>query len=408
MRKSLSWVSTCVFALAVACSPYELRQAAVGDKTPREVGFEVELAHFPTTGFARLKPGIHVVDDVNDWRGIFNDHSQNFQAPHPPEVDWTKTMALVATATDDEATVMTIDRVVKTDAGFLHVYVNEELRGDRCEPPTPTNVLRAEAHEPPIDIVTITKSSLPMVVHLDRAKGLSCDPLPKPDMRCNVKGHPPNDMSATIEAAPGDTIECDGTKVTTTVGYVTERNWYFERKPADSFTQMATDDKRMHASFVIDAFGEYRVRMEAEDDRHKSGDKKVQIDVAPPQDIQVIQVGWTLHGPPDQTTLPKFEPHLIELGTGRECSEAHAQPPWCEVKISGLTKQIFVKTQRSSRYRLVVGYLDDRAPQMPVLCARAFVKGATVALETCDFKERAAKDTWEPGTFNPQTGSFDK
>jgi hypothetical protein len=171
---------------------------------------------------------------------------------------------------------------------------------------------------------------------------------------------------------------------------------------------MATDDKRMHASFVIDAFGEYRVRMEAEDDRHKSGDKKVQIDVAPPQDIQVIQVGWTLHGPPDQTTLPKFEPHLIELGTGRECSEAHAQPPWCEVKISGLTKQIFVKTQRSSRYRLVVGYLDDRAPQMPVLCARAFVKGATVALETCDFKERAAKDTWEPGTFNPQTGSFDK
>jgi len=406
MRKLLALV----IALGVSCSPFELREPAVGEKTPREVGFEVELSHFPTTGFARLRPGFHVVDDPNDWRGIFNDHSNNFQAPHPPEVDWTKTMALVATATDDAATVMVIERVVKTDAGALHVYVNEELRGDRCEAPaaTTTTVLRADAHEPPIDIVTITKSKLPIIVHLDRAKGLSCDPVPKVDMRCNVKGKAQNEMSATVEAAPGDVIECDGTNVTTKIGFVTERNWYFERKPADSFTQMQQDDKHIHASFTIDAFGEYRVRMEAVDDRHKSGEKKVQVDVAPSPDIQVIQVGWTLHDKVDQATLPKFEPHLIELGTGRECSEAHAQPPWCEVKISGLTKQIFVKTQRSARYRLVVGYLDERVAQMPVLCARAFVKGATVALETCDFKERSAKDTWEPGTFNPQTGSFDK
>jgi hypothetical protein len=380
----------------------------VGEKSPREVGFEVELSHFSTAGFSRLRPGIHIVDDANDWRSIFTDHSNNFQAPRPPEVDWTKTMALVATSTDATATVMTIDRVVKTDTGILHIYVNEELRGDRCEPPAPKNVLRAEAHEPAIDIVTLSKSKLPMVVHLDRAKGLSCDPVPKVDMRCVVKDQPPPEMTTTINAAPGQTIECDGTNVTAKIGYVAERNWYFERKPADSFTQMATDEKRIHASFAVDAFGEYRVRMEAVDDRHKSGEKTVTVDVAPPPETQVIQVGWTLHDKVDEKTLPKVEPHLVEMGTGRECSEAHAQPPWCEVKVSGLTKQIFVKTQRGGRYRLVVGYLDERVAQMPVLCARAFVKGATLALETCDFKERSAKDVWEPGVFNPDTGAFGK
>jgi hypothetical protein len=400
--------SLVVAVIASSCSPYDLREPAVGEKSPREVGFEVELSHFPTTGFSRLRPGFHVIDDNNDWPSIFRDRTREFAMPHGPEVDWTKTMALVATAKDETATVMTIDRVIKTEAGFLHVYVNEELRGDRCEPPAPTNVLRAEAHEPPIDVVTLPKSKLPIVVHLDRAKGLSCDPVPKVDMRCNVKGKPPNQMSATIEASPGDVIECDGTNVIAKIGFIAERNWYFERKPADSFTQMVTDDKNIHASFTVDAFGEYRVRMEAVDDRHKSGEKKVQIDVAPPQDTQVIQIGWTLHDRVDQSTLPKIEPHLVEMGTGRECSEAHAQPPWCEVKVSGITKQFFVKTQRGARYRLQVGYLDDRPPQMPVLCARAFVKGATVALETCDFKEREAKDVWEPGVFNPDTGAFGK
>jgi hypothetical protein len=394
--------------LSVACSPYDLREPAVGEKTQREVGFEMELTHFPTTGFARLRPGFHIIDDANDWPSVFRDRTRDFAMPHGPEVDWTKTMAFVATAADQNATGMVIDRVVKTDAGVLHIYVNEEIRGDRCEPPTPKDVLHAEAVEPPIDVVTLPKTKLPMVVHIDRAKGLSCDPVPKVDMRCNVKGKPPNEMSATIEAAPGDVIECDGTNVTAKIGYIAERNWYFERKPADSFTSLATDDKSMHASFTVDAFGEYRVRMEAVDDRHKSGDKKVQIDVAPAADTQVIQIGWTLHDKVDQATLPKVEPHLVEVGTGRECSEAHAQPPWCEVKVSGLTKQFFVRTQHGARYRLAVGYIDDRPPQMPVLCARAFVKAATVALETCDFKERSARDVWEPGVFNPDTGAFGK
>ncbi len=395
-------------AVLISCSPYELREGALGEKTQREIGFEVELTHFPTSGFSRLRPGVHVIDDATDWPTVFQNRTADFQMPHGPEVDWKKTMALVATAADGTATAIVIDRIIKTDTGALHVYVNEELRGDRCEPPPSKNVLRAEAHEPPIDVVTITKSKLPIVVHLDRAKGLSCDPLPKVDMRCNVAGKTHNEMSATIEAAPGDVIECDGTNVKTSIGYIAERNWYFERKPADSFTQMETDDKRIHASFKIDAFGEYRVRMEAVDDRHKSGEKKVQIDVAPPQDVQVIQVGWTLHDKVDPKALPKVEPHFIELGTGRECSEAHAQPPWCEFKTSGLTQQIFVKTQHGARYRLIVGYGDAREAQMPVLCARAFVKGATVALETCDFKERSAKDTWEPGIFNPDNGSFGK
>jgi hypothetical protein len=162
------------------------------------------------------------------------------------------------------------------------------------------------------------------------------------------------------------------------------------------------------ASFTVDAFGEYRVRMEAIDDRHKSGDKTVEVDVAPPADTRVIQLGWTLHDQVDAKALPAITPKLVEMGTGRECTEAQAQPPWCEIKVSGSTKQIFVHPKHGVRYQLRVTYDGDRAPQMPLLCARAFVKGATVALETCDPKERAAKETWTPGLFDPDSGSFAK
>jgi len=398
-----------VLALAfLACSPYELHQAAVGDKTPREAGDQLDLAHFPTTGFARLRPGLVVLDDASDWPAIFHGVTRDFAMPHGPDVDWKTTMGFAAIATDPTATAITIERVVRAPNDVLHVYVDEELRGDRCEPEANPNVLRAQAHEPPIDVVTFPRKKLPIVVHLDRAKGSSCDPVPKVEMVCHVAGKPAGDMTTSMSAAPGDVVECDGTKVTTKVGYVVERNWFFERKPKDSFAQFTIDDSHVHAKFTVDALGEYRVRMEAEDDRRKSGSKQVEIDVVPPSDTQVIQVGWTLADGSDPKKLPKFTPRLVQLGTGRECSETQAQPPWCEVKLSGLTKQIFVRTQRGSRYQLVVRYEGDRAPQMPVLCARAFVKSSTVALETCDMKEREEGDTWAPGVFNPDNGAFGK
>lgn len=398
-----------LLALCVAsCSPYELHEAAVGDKTPREVGFDYELAHVPTTGFARLRPGIFVVGEPREWESIFQGVSRDFAMPRPPDVDWKTSMALIATAGDANATAMQIERVIKTKDDVLHVYVNEELRGDRCLAAANANVLRAEAHEPPIDVVTLPKSKDRMVVHLDRAKGASCDPVPKVAMRCNIRGKAPNEMSATLEAAPGDVVDCDGSNVTTAVGFIAERNWYFEHKPADSFTVMTPTADGTHASFNVDAFGEYRVRMEAVDDRHKTGDKTVGITVAPAPETQIIQIGWTLHDKVDPATLPKTEPHLIEMGTGRECSEATPQPPWCEVKVVGGLRQFYVRTQRGARYRLQVGYLDARSPQQPVLCARAFIKGSTAALETCDYKEHEARDVWEPGLFNPDTGAFGK
>ncbi len=57
---------------------------------------------------------------------------------------------------------------------------------------------------------------------------------------------------------------------------------------------------------------------------------------------------------------------------------------------------------------LRVTYDADREPQMPMLCARAFVKGATYAQETCDSKSTSTKDVWTPGVFDPQTGGFNK
>ena len=55
------------------------------------------------------------------------------------------------------------------------------------------------------------KKKLPIVVHFDRAKGASCDPVPKVDMRCAVYGKPAGDMTTSLTASPGDTIVCDGT-----------------------------------------------------------------------------------------------------------------------------------------------------------------------------------------------------
>jgi len=395
--------------LFVACSPFELHEAVPGAKTPREAGYVMELAHFPTEGFARLRPGLYVLDDATDWPAIFHGVTRDFAMPHGPEVDWKGTMGFVAVATDPNATAITVERVVKAPNDVLHVYVDEELRGDRCEPPTPKNVLRADAHEPPIDVVTFPKKSkLPIVVHVDRAKGASCDPVPKVDMRCAIYGKGESEMSTSLTASPGDTIVCDGAKVTTKIGFVAERNWYFERKPKDSFAELLSEAPRMKANFTIDAYGEYRVRMEAIDDRHKSGDKTVEIDVAPPEGTSALQLGWMLHDKFDAAQLPGITPKLVEMGTGRECTEAKPQAPWCEVKTSGTTKQLLLHPPRGARYLLRVTYDADREPQMPMLCARAFQKGATYAQETCDSKEHSAKDVWTPGVFDPATGGFTK
>ena len=394
----------------VSCSPFELHEAAMGAKTPREAGYVMELAHFPTEGFARLRPGLYILDDATDWSAIFHGVTRDFAMPHGPEVDWKATMGFAAVATDPNATAITVERIVKAPNDVLHVYVDEELRGDRCEPPakTTTNVLRADAHEPPIDVVTFPKKKLPVVVHVDRAKGSSCDPVPKVDMRCAIYGKGESEMSTSLTASPGDTIVCDGTKVTTKIGFVAERNWYFERKPKDSFAELLSEEPRVKANFTIDAYGEYRVRMEAIDDRHKSGDKTVEVDVAPPEGTSVIQLGWMLHDKFDQAQLPGITPKLVEIGTGRECTEAKPQAPWCDVKTVGTTKQFLLHPQRGSRYLLRVTYDADREPQMPMLCARAFQKGATYAQETCDSKEHSAKDVWTPGIFNSQSGGFDK
>jgi hypothetical protein len=391
-----------------ACSPFELHEAVPGAKTPREAGYVMELAHFPTEGFARLRPGLYVLDDATDWPAIFHGVTRDFAMPHGPEVDWKATMGFAAVATDPNATAITIERVVKAPNDVIHVYVDEELRGDRCEPPVNKNVLRAEAHEPPIDVVTFPKKKLPIVVHVDRAKGSSCDPVPKVDMRCAIYGKGASEMSTSLSASPGDTIVCDGTNVTAKVGFVAERNWYFERKPKDSFAELLSEAPRVKANFTIDAYGEYRVRMEAIDDRHKSGDKTVEIDVAPPEGTSVVQLGWMLHDKFDASQLPGITPKLVEMGTGRECTEAKPQAPWCEVKSVGSTKQFLLHPQRGSRYLLRVTYDADREPQMPMLCARAFQKGATYAQETCDSKEHNAKDVWTPGIFNSQSGGFDK
>jgi len=178
--------------LFFACSPFELHEAAFGAKTPREAGFVMELSHFSTEGFARLRPGLYILDDASDWPAIFHGVTRDFAMPHGPEVDWKTTMGFVAVATDPKATAITVERVVKAPNDVLHVYVDEEVRGDRCEPPTPKNALRAEAHEPPIDVVTFPKKQkLPIVVHFDKAKGASCDPVPKVLVELPAKSNRP-------------------------------------------------------------------------------------------------------------------------------------------------------------------------------------------------------------------------
>lgn len=398
-----------ILALA-GCNPtLFVVEAPVGEKTPRDVGFEYELAHLHSEDYALQKPGMYVLVAAPDWLEIWeNGHTADAKLPVTPEVDWSATEALAIVASDEKVSAVQVDRIIETK-GVLHVYVNEELLGDRCVPPVNKNPLRAKTHEWPMDVVTFRKRPIPLTVHVDKAKGLSCDPVPKVDLKCVIAGTPAGD-SSTINAQPGQVIECDGTKATAAIGFISDRNWYFEKHPQESFAKFEVEADEQHAKFTIDAYGEYQVKMEAIDDRTKHGDGRVSVMVAP-TDNQVIQLGWTQWDRKDDPNkYPKLEVHFVEVGfplgtKDHDCTEG-APTSFCAIKLEGLTRQITVKNTKG-RYKLAVKYVDGRGAQQPVLCAHTFAKGSTVAVESCNYTEQAPGASWEPGVLNQSTGGFE-
>lgn len=400
----------CAFIAVVACNPsLSVVESPVGEKTPRDVGFEYELTHTHSEDYALQKPGYWVMTAAPDWLDIWeNGHTAGAKLPVAPEVDWNVSEALAVVASDPKVSVVEIERIIESK-GVLHVYVNEELLGDRCEPPVNKNPLRAKSHDWPMDVVTFRKRPIPLMVHVDKAKGLSCDPVPKVDLKCVIAGTPAGD-SATINAQPGQVIECDGTKVTAQVGYIADRNWYFEKHPQESFAKFEVDANEQHSKFTVDAYGEYQVKLEAIDDRTKHGDGRVNVMVAP-VDAQIVQLGWTQWDRKDDPSkFPKLEVHLLEVGfpigtKDHDCTETVATS-FCEIKVVANTRQIAVKNTKG-RYKLVVKYVDGREAHQPVLCAHTFAKGSTVAVESCNYTEQAVGASWEPGVLNQATGGFE-
>jgi hypothetical protein len=396
--------------LFFSCTPTNrliVHEAKLGDKVVREVGLDYDLTHVPTTGFTGQKPGYYIVHSGDDWLALWEearpDHSK---VPVAPAIDWKTTMAIAAISGDPDAISYDITRVIKLER-TLYVYIEESLPGQQCK--------GTRGKNPMMDIVTVPTSDLDVSIHLERDPSDSCGAAPEVAVKCKVSGQS-GEGGNKVLATPGQSIECDGRHVVIQGGTIADRNWFLDTRPPGSFAQLTVDPKEEFAKFTVDAYGSYAVREEALDDQEKRGEAAAFIDVAPPMDASLVQLGWTKYDPKDDpSTFPRYELHVVEMpfrmGTNKDCTEDAPKQPWCEVKTSGYVKQVRLKPAAKTRYKAIVKYVDDRFAGAPVLCFRSFLPGLNGAayrtLDVCDDTIRKAGTEWEPGAFDFDTGGFE-
>ncbi len=373
-----------------------VREGREGDKSVREIGVDVELSHLPTDGYVDQRVGYHVLHSSDDWLRMWKEPRPDHKNPPAPPLDWSSTMAIVATSGDPDATGYAIERAVQTGR-TLHVYVDETLPGRKCKAPPPRSAPRS-------DIVTLPATDLDVMVHVSRELEDSCGRAPDVVVTCKVEGQTVG--TGKLQAAPGAAVECDGTKVSVDSGVVTGRNWGLRALPTSSFTQLAIEPGALRAKLTLDAFGSYAIGLEVSDSQDKQGRAQATIEVAPPPGATVLQLGWTKFDPKDDpSTFPRYELHVTDLSRRADCTLA-APKPWCDIKSVGSLEQVTLRPAPKSRYAVAVTYVDDRFQGAPVLCFRNFVPGAKV-VETCDDTVRAPASVWAPGALDLETGAFE-
>ncbi len=403
MRVKLRAVCTCLaFAAAASCTDANrvvVHMGKIDDRTAPDVGDDYDFERMPSEGYTQQKPGYFVVHSDQDWLFVWKDPRPDAKPPPPPQnVDYKKRMIFVATAADDDAKSLEVQKVMSLYSG-LHIYVLETLAGASC----PAQAAKAR----PMDIVQLDTVSYDVHVHVDRVHDDTCGPPPQSVVECRVAGSS-SPGADKLAASPGNTIDCDGSKSKPSVGGIIDRNWQLLASPPGSRAKLTVGKDSAGATLPVDAWGMYSVGLSIHDNA-REGSAAAEINAAAPEGG--IELFWS-HVPRDfdVATLPRTELHVVELpysvGAGSFDCSAQASKPWCEVKAVAMLQQAELRAEPSKRYRVSVKHLDERKSGGPIPCVRTFPRGAP-AVSTCDSDDgRKANAVWDLGALDPATGDF--
>lgn len=374
--------------------------------TPDIEGTELAPTTIGTENFKDAKPGFYAVHSPDEWLMAWQDPRPDARHPPPPsEVNFKDQMILVAVVDDPQVTALEITGVRRSPNG-VHLYVMESLVGEGCTAPP-------AREQPLMAVVAVPRIDDDVHVHQDRIHDPRCSAAPDAKVACRIAGSgaPGSDK---MTAAPGQTIDCDGTKSAASPGgTIVDRNWYLESLPLGSTTRLTVSKSTIGGTFPIDAWGSYVVRHEVSDDTGKSGRGTATIDVLPPAGVTAIELVWSkFDRSDDPTTFPRVQVHVIEhpapLGDRtRDCWIDAPKAAWCEIAEVGVTQQVKLKPQPGKRYRVEVKYVDDRFKGAPVACVRTFPDGKK-ALDVCEYPEtvRNANAVWSLGALDLEAGTF--
>ncbi len=376
--------------------------------TPDIEGTELAPTSLGTENYKGAAPGFHAVRSSDDWLSVWKDPRPDARHPPPPsDVSFKDQMVLAAVVDDPKVTALEITAVRRSPDG-VHLYVTESLVGDGCTAPP-------AREEPLMAFVAVPRVDDDVHVHQDRIHDPRCSGAPEARIACRVAG---SGQAGTdkMSGAPGQTIDCDGTKSAAVAGgTIVDRNWYLETLPLGSTTRLTVSKSTLGATFPLDAWGTYVVRHEVSDDTGKSGRGIATIDVAPPAGYVPIELVWSkFDRSDDPTTFPRVQLHVIEhpapLGDRtRDCWLDAPKPAWCEIAEVGVTQQLKLKPQPGKRYRVEVKYVDDRFKGAPVACVRTFAAASgNKPVDLCEYPDtvRNANAVWSLGAIEPDTGTF--
>lgn len=404
MRRALPLI----LALLSASCTYTrvvVRPGRPGSRTEWQVGRDVDLAKMSTKGFTGQKPGFRVIHNPDEWLFAWSDpRPDRPRPPPPPDVDWKTQAVIVATSTTPTAMSLELTHAVRTENGALQVYAVEELPGEGCKATPPK--------EPPMEVAVVNGTFEEVVFWVDRALATSCGARPTARVECRIMGQ--TGAVDKLVAAPGQTINCDGLKSDPgSANAITERNWFLAQIAPGSTAKLKLSDASKSATFAVDAYGTYVLRHEVNDDEGRGGDMSATVDVPPPADALVVQMGWSkITSGDDPSTFPRVELLGAETPTklgakspGKTCSGSGEQAPWCRASTIAYVTQLRLDPAEKKSYRFGVKYTDERFQGGPMICLRVFAKGKPPA-ETCDDNKRKAGDVWDAGVLDVETGAL--
>ncbi len=374
----------------------------VGDRTPPDVGDDLDPQHLDVGAYTTQKPGFYAVHDPDQWLFVWKDPRPDAKPPPTPRsVDLESQMIFVATSDAPDAQGMEISRVVRTSTG-VHVYVKETLAGEGCTTPP--------RKAPPMDMVAFASTDEDIHVHEDRERADPCGPPPQAVVECRIAGSGGAGVNK-LTASPGQKISCNSRKSRARTGGIVDRNWFLRSAPPGSTSGLTIGRAGLGTTLTVDAWGPYTLRLEVSDETGRIGSAEARVSVPPPGDSFPIQLGWTADPKDDPTTFPRFELHVVELpaklGSADDCTADAPHDPWCTVASSVALQQARLKPEPRKRYRVAVKYVDDRFAGAPVACVRTFPPGKP-PFQTCEDAAtvRKAGAVWDLGALDPDTGTF--